>query len=58
MANQKKETQPKSDQEKFLDEFTDRYTDKNPREQAEAIVWACEQIVLAALVEQQGKKDK
>lgn len=39
----------RTDREKFIDDFTLRYQDKNPKEQAEAILWAIEQTIIGAM---------
>lgn len=48
----------RTERQKFVDEFTERYQDKNPHEQAEAIVWAIDAMVSAALIEQESKNEK
>ena len=39
----------RTEREKFVDEFAARYQDKNPREQADAITWAIETLIVQAM---------
>lgn len=46
----------RTEREKFVDEFTQRYQDKNPKEQCEAILWAIDQALAVSLLEKESKK--
>lgn len=51
-----KKEDTRTEREKFVDEFTERYQDKNPHDQVEAILWAIETVCTSLLLAE--KKDK